>query len=239
MSIVGSCCNKAKQQGSVLLAVLVLLFVFTLTILANSRQLLIEQHISSNWVDKQRAQQLAFITLDVAEQRSRQLDRLLAELDTAALYGNAGDGGIFNRDCSNSENPAGFIQGLCLDSGHQPQLQPVEDRSSLKHGKVQAILSPCGNSLEHQVQRAASICRNGNALQGKELWTNPRYVIELIDHHYAREHAPTARLYRITVRAWGNNRNSAVTLQRYVMIQSKATLKLLEPHERDEQEADL
>jgi type IV pilus assembly protein PilX len=221
----------------VLLAVLALLFVFTLAVIGNSRQLLIEQHISSNRMDKQRAQQLAFITLDVAEQHSRQLDRLLAELDTVALFGNAGDGGIFNRDCSNSENPAGFTQGLCLDPGHQPQLQPVEDRSSLKQGKTQAILSPCGNSLEHQVQQTASICRNGNALPGKELWTNPRYVIELIDHHYAREHLPAARLYRITVRAWGNNRNSVVTLQRYVMLQSKGTLKLLEPREQDEQEA--
>lgn len=228
---------RHTRRGIALPIVLILLFVFTLAALSGSQQLLTEQRISSNQLDRLRARQLAFIAMETAEYRTRQLDRLLAGLEDGTLFGGSGANGLFTSNCRNTDNPVGWVRGLCLDPGHKPELLAVEDRAAEENGKTLAILAPCNNSIEYVAQQGPTPCRNGNPLPSQELWANPRYVIELVDHRYRRETAPLARLYRITVRAWGSSRFTSITLQHYMPVTGKDTLKLLEPSQSGSREA--
>ncbi|RXZ43649.1 pilus assembly PilX family protein [Crenobacter cavernae] len=200
------------QRGSVLIASLIILLAFTLIILGSSQQLLVEQRISSNQNDRQKAFQLAQLTLGAGEKAAIALDVDINSLDDAALFGT---GGRFDGSCLNSLQQ----KGMCLDAAHGSHLAAAWERSIDRNSRSFPMLHPCGNALEYSVDPVARTdCANGKVTAGSQLWANPRYIIELLDSHYTDARSISGRLYRITARAWGHNENTQVTLQSHYVV---------------------
>lgn len=229
--------TKAGQQhGAVLLTALVFLLAFTLAVLSSSQQLLTERRIDINQNDQAMADSLAQIALTAAEQKVQSMNTSLANLTTNELYGEGGQAGMFTRDCRNPATQRAPQYGLCLDTAHARELRPVTSRL-VNHpdlGQI-ALLSPCGHALEYPADTTVRAdCTRNIVYSGKTLWANPRYVIELIDPQYTDHTMHTSRLYRITARAWGKDKDTEATAQRYIAVPDPASrqtawLKLLEP----------
>lgn len=208
--------GQHRQQGGVLIVSLILLFAFTLLVLGTSQQLLVEQRISANQNDRQRAFQLAQLALQVAEYKAQTLNAKIAGLTPSELFGQRG---VFTSNCANSSNPSGFTQGLCLNAQQSPGRQVAWERVTGEGSHHRAVLSPCGHAIQYVVDKSASPgCLNGRINSGRQLWANPHYIIELLDPQYRDEQHPAGGLYRITARAWGRNRHTQVTLQSHYLV---------------------
>ncbi|AXK39199.1 pilus assembly PilX family protein [Crenobacter cavernae] len=200
------------QRGSVLIASLIILLAFTLIILGSSQQLLVEQRISSNQNDRQKAFQLAQLTLGAGEKTATSLDASINSLADPVLFG---ANGRFASSCLNSLQQ----NGMCLDAAHGGNLTAAWERSVDRNSRSFPMLHPCGNAIEYGVDSSARTdCANGKVTAGSQLWANPRYIIELLDSHYSDARSISGRLYRITARAWGHNENTQVTLQSHFVV---------------------
>jgi type IV pilus assembly protein PilX len=208
--------TQHRQQGGVLIISLILLFAFTLLVLGTSQQLLVEQKISTNQNDRQRAFQLAQLALQAAETKTQTLNAKIAGLTPSELFGRSG---IFTSNCTNSSNPNGFTHGLCLNAQQSPGLQVAWERVTGEGSQRSDILSPCGHAIQYIIDHSASPgCLNGRINSGRQLWANPHYIIELLDLQYRDGQHPVGGLYRITARAWGRNRHTRVTLQSHYLV---------------------
>lgn len=211
--------GRLRQRGSALIVALMVLVMMTMVVLASSRLIVDEQRISSNQADRQSTFQLAELTLTAAEARTLAMD---GELDVAGksdkvLFGSGADS-VFTASCQNDANPAGWRRGLCASSQQlgSAVAQPWERSVSIGNKTVSA-LHPCGNALEYPFKSSVAQGRCPDVVSLDGLWANPRYQIELVDKNY-QDGDGGGRLYRITVRAWGQNANSAVTLQSYYVV---------------------
>lgn len=189
------------ERGSVLVISLVLLLAFTLVILGSGQQLLVEQRIGGNQSDRQKAFQLAQLTLAEGEKY----------VDTQ------------NPDWSSTEDifsapycDKGGYEGLCSKDGGD---QPAWERKSAQ--QPFGVLHPCGKAREYasvNPQGKTPIgCNKGKVTPGTVTWANPRYIVELLDDRYS-DPKVSGRLYRITARAWGKNQSTQVTLQSHYVV---------------------
>jgi type IV pilus assembly protein PilX len=208
---------KLRQRGSVLIVALMVLTMMTMVVLASSRLIVDEQRIGSNQSDRQSTFQLAELALKAAEARVQDLDQALDVVNKSedALFGASG---LFSTNCRNGANPAGWQSGLCATSAQVGggAAQPWERTVSVGKQSV-PTLHPCGNALEYAFKSGAVQNRCPDVVSLDGLWANPRYQIELVDKNY-QDSDGGGRLYRITVRAWGQNANSVVTLQSYYVV---------------------
>lgn len=206
-----------RQRGSALIVALMVLLMMTLVVLASSRLIVDEQRIGSNQSDRQATFQLAELALKAAEARVAEMDQALdvAGKSDDALFG---AGGVFSASCRNDANPAGWQSGLCATSAQVGggALQSWERTVSVGKQSVPA-LHPCGNALEYAFKSGAVQNRCPDVVTLDGVWANPRYLIELVDRNY-QDSDGGGRLYRLTVRAWGKNANSVVTLQSYYVV---------------------
>ncbi|WP_083338665.1 pilus assembly PilX family protein [Chromobacterium sphagni] len=197
--------SAGRQAGGALLLVMSLLAALSMLVLSSSQLIISAQRLVDNVQDRRRARILAQQALLGAEEWVWRLDRRLDMASRAAkpadLYG---EGSLFSPSC---RGPQG--KGLC-----EPQEPPERRRS----GEV-PLLHPCGNSREFALEPAPaqSWCPQ-QVRSGALSWANPRYVVELIDPGFRAPDGSPGRLYRITVRAWGRNAYSAVTLQSWYRV---------------------
>ena len=211
--------GRLRQRGSALIVALMVLLMMTMVVLASSRLIVDEQRIGSNQSDRQSTFQLAELALKAAEAKALELDTAfdVASKSDEALFG-SGDDGVFTESCRNDANPAGWRSGLCAGSRQlgRAVAQPWERTVSVGN-KTVPTLHPCGNALEYPFKRSVGQGRCPDVVSPDGLWANPRYQIELLDKNH-QDSDGGGRLYRITVRAWGQNANSVVTLQSYYVV---------------------
>ncbi|MCW3480087.1 pilus assembly protein [Neisseriaceae bacterium JH1-16] len=211
--------RQLRQRGSALLAITPLLLVMGLMLAASSQRLATERRSAANQADRQSAFQAAEAALAEAEQQAARLDRELgiANQPDATLFGAAG---LFSDDCRNPANPAGWQSGLCRPAqAGQPEREPPWQRLVTIGGRRWPLLHPCGHGRELVLDgRATTRCGSGDVLAGGALWANPRYLVELLQRDYSDGQGNVGRLYRLSARGWGRNRNSQATLQSYALV---------------------
>ncbi|WP_024304270.1 PilX N-terminal domain-containing pilus assembly protein [Pseudogulbenkiania sp. MAI-1] len=209
--------GRLNQRGSALVVALLVLVMMTMVVLASSRLIVDEQRIGSNQNDRQSTFQLAELALKAAEAKVLELDESLgvASKSDEALFGSAG---VFSETCRNDANPAGWSRGLCADSQQLGrEVAQSWERTVSVGEKTVPTLHPCGNALEYPFKRSVGQGHCPDVVSPDGLWANPRYQIELVDKNH-QDSDGGGRLYRITVRAWGQNANSVVTLQSYYVV---------------------
>lgn len=209
--------GQLKQHGGALIVALMVLIMMTMVVLTSSRLIIEEQRIGSNQSERQSTFQLAELALKAAEARTLEMDAVLdvANKDEEALFG---ANGLFTENCRNDANLAGWRRGLCAGSLHLGRaVAPPWERTVSAGKKTVPTLHPCGNALEYPFKRSRGQGRCSSVMPLDGLWANPRYLIELLDKNH-QDSEGGGRLYRITVRAWGQNANSVVTLQSYYVV---------------------
>ncbi|UTH75314.1 pilus assembly protein [Chromobacterium sp. IIBBL 290-4] len=197
---------SAGQRGAALLMVTALLAMLSLLALSVSQNVVGLARLQRNVSDRQRAAQSAGLALPQAEAWVAALDKKLNMADRAQkpadLYGPAG---IFPPHC---QGPAG--KGVC-----EPTVPP---HKRMQDGVL--VLHPCGTSQELALETGQTQpwCP-AKVRHGVNHWANPRFMVELVDPRFPVEGQPgTARLYRITVRAWGLSERSAATMQSWYRV---------------------
>lgn len=209
--------RRRYSQGSSLLIALVVLLAFALLVLAGSHYLLGEQRISANQSDRQFAFQLAELALRDGEKQIDLLDRssLIKDKNDASLY--TGSPAMFTVNCATTAAGA-WSKGLCLTAARAASGTQVAWKRTVTSGsRTVSMLDPCGNGREYVYESGAGACSSGTVTPGKRIWSNPRYIVELIERESLKD-SRTGRLYRITAQAWGRNKNTQVTLQSFFFI---------------------
>lgn len=207
------------NRGSSLLISLVVLLAFALLVLAGSHYLLGEQRISANQNDRQFAFQLAELALRDAEQEIDLLDRTLIVKDQTEGQLFTDTTPLFTSDCSTDQATARWgKKGLCLTADRTTNQPVAWERSvTTTNGEV-PLLSPCGNARGYVYETDAGQCNDkGKITAGSRVWSNPRYIVELIGQNSMKD-SRSGRLYRVTARAWGRNQNTQVTVQSFFFI---------------------
>lgn len=209
--------NRLQQiRGNSLLIAMVVLLAFALLVLAGSHYLLGEQRISANQNDRQFAFQLAELALRDGEQQIDLLDRtsLIKDKTDPALYGASQ---YFTENCTTAAAGA-WTKGLCLTAARAGSGKQVAWKRTVTAGsETVSMLHPCGNGREYIYETGAGACSGSTVTAGSRVWSNPRYIVELIDKESMKD-SRTGRLYRITAQAWGRNKNTQVTLQSFFFI---------------------
>lgn len=190
-----------RQHGSALLPVLVLCSVALLLAGTVQRLILDEQRLAAHLIDGWRARLLAEYGLSAAETEVARLDRL------------PGHAGWFGPGCRMPTAPAGWQRGLCaVEPGRPPPWHAASGRR---------VLSPClSESACIALARPAHGRWPAASLRGRlrhcaddplqaPVAPDPCFVVERLDSYRG------SGLYRITVRAWGNQMRSEATLQSY------------------------
>ncbi|PXX46007.1 Tfp pilus assembly protein PilX [Aquitalea magnusonii] len=210
---------RQGARGVVLLTALLLLLLMSALVLGLSRLLRDEQRIGSQLDDAQRAFQLAELGLQAGEQA-------LAKLPFAAQVAGMSHSALrqsespFTLSCRQSRNPAGWQQGLCLSAtlARQPIAPPWQrlDESGV------ALLHPCGVALRLELQSVATAGRCPVVTTGPWFWSDPHYLLELLDPQYV-DGEQRGLLLRVTARGWGRLPDSAVTVQSHVLLLPEST----------------
>ncbi|MDF0606153.1 hypothetical protein HZU77_010890 [Neisseriaceae bacterium TC5R-5] len=195
-----------RHQGMILLLVLPLLAMLVISVMGSSRSIVAEQRISHNVQERQKVRLLAEQALGSAEQAVWQLDKQLAASFAAEKYPDA----------------ATWLQMVC--HGDNTELCRQAKRLWLWPGNgsqnTLASLTPCGQSQELAffTLSTRSSCQGLNS-RTDTVWSNPHYLVELIDLQFLHPWlAEPGRLYRVSVRAWGKNPRSVVTLQSWFLV---------------------
>ncbi|WP_158253678.1 pilus assembly protein [Chromobacterium alticapitis] len=197
--------SGGKQGGATLLMVMSLLSLLAMLVLSSSQLILNARLQIANAQERRRAEGLARQALSGAERWVLQWDGLndmeSLAAEPAKLYG---PGAPFAPDCHGTHG-----KGLC---------EPTAPPEKQSQGGV-PLLHPCGNSREYELEPGLPQwhCPQG-VRAGRLTWSNPRYVVELIDPRFGAGSGDPARLYRITVRAWGHSRHSAATMQSWYRV---------------------
>lgn len=214
-----------QQQGFSLLVVLVVLLVLSIIVIGATRYINTDLHISANDRDRKVAFSYAEATLEHAELRLLALENDLdiPNKTVKQVY----EQGIFTVGCFNSAGNTAWQKGLCIPSTDQTNVNDYKAATiqmgtagvawKRKSPASVGVLDPCGNSMEYVVNKEGGTCSGTTVTKGDLTWANPHYIIEILD-----KDVDGTRNYRITARAWGKNRNTAVTLQSYVSAASAA-----------------
>ncbi|POA97422.1 hypothetical protein C2134_16450 [Chromobacterium sinusclupearum] len=197
--------NHSAQRGGTLLMVMGLLSLLAMLVLSSSQLILSARLLAANAQERRRAEGLARQALRGAEQWVWQWDlkndMASRASDPGKLYGHES---VFSPTCHGTQG-----KGLC-----EPTTPP--EKQSLNGVP---LLHPCGNSREYELEPSVKQWQCPQGVRAGSLsWANPRYVVELIDPRFGSGQNGPARLYRITVRAWGHSRFSAVTLQSWYRV---------------------
>ncbi|WP_168209760.1 pilus assembly protein [Chromobacterium paludis] len=197
--------RSRSQAGGSLLMIMALLSLLAMLVLSSAQLILSARASTVNAQERSRTEVVAHQALSGAERWIRQWDGLsdMASLadEPAKLYGH---GAPFAPNCHGSHG-----KGMC-----EPTMPPEKQA----HGGV-PLLHPCGNSREYPLEPSLPQwqCPQG-VRSGRLVWANPRFVVELIDPRFGAAAGAPARLYRVTVRAWGRSRYSVVTLQSWYRV---------------------
>ena len=211
--------KRQEAHGVVLVTALLLLLLMSALVLGLSRLLRDEQRIGSQLDDAQRAFQLAELGLQAGEQALLSLPLLgqVASMSRSALLQADAP---FTLSCRQSRNPAGWQQGLCLSATLAGQaLAPPWQRQD-ETGV--ALLHPCGVALRLVLQPVATAGRCPAVTSGPWFWSDPHYLLELLDPQYV-DGEQRGLLLRVTARGWGRLPDSAVTVQSHVLLLPEAT----------------
>lgn len=205
-----------NENGSSIIIAMIILLAFAALVLAGSQCLIGEQRISANQNDKQFAFQLAELALKDGEDQIGLLDRTagLRSKEDSELFGS-----IFTTNCSTTASGTSTWSngGLCLTAARaEAGAQSAWLRTT---SAGYPVLDPCGNNKEYVYEANAGKCTGGNIQGGKRVWSNPRYIVEMMEKSSKRD-SKTGSLYRITAKAWGRNKNTQVTLQSYYFVTS-------------------
>ena len=209
--------SRRYSRGNSLLIALVVLLAFALLVLAGSHYLLGEQRISANQNDRQFAFQMAELALRDGEKQIDALDRasFVKDKTDAQLYTNPT--AMFTASCKTTAAGA-WPQGLCLTAARSASGTQVAWKRTVTSGSSTVnMLDPCGNGREYVYETGAGACAGGTVTAGQRVWSNPRYIVELLEKE-SLKNGRTGRLYRITAQAWGRNKNTKVTLQSFFYI---------------------
>ncbi len=131
------------------------------------------------------------IALSVAEAALRQ-----GESDIAAFTSPS-----FTADCTN---------GLCSAAGASA------NTISTSGGTITVAAGPSTNAWQRTCSSSSCLETNGLTYNASGVSQNPRYIIEFVNT--TTDSDGTRLIYRVTSRAWGQNANTAVTLQSYVEV---------------------
>jgi len=200
---------RARARGAVLWLILPLLSLLTVLALGTARSVAAEQRATRNLAEQRALALAALQALRAAERRTLDLNLRFED----GLRGESGvpwrgDGrglGWFMPDCLSSVGGVGY--GLCAT---EPDLWR---RSVLINGARWPLLHPCGPSrpLESAAGRPPASCLPARSRAGQR-WSPPRYVLELLNPVF-RFAGVDGRLYRISVRVWGESERDALTVQ--------------------------
>lgn len=188
-----------QQKGFSLLVVMAILIVISLIVVGGAQYVNTDLRISANDSDRKRTFTYAESTLKAAESQLLNMETALgvpdytvAELVTAKK---------FTETCSGDGDGTAWQTGLCTSG---TTYTPVDTAATTVTGND----TPAWE--RENVWESNSI---ENTITGNVSTVQPRYIIEILD-----KDANGTRNYRITARAWGKNKNTAVTLQSYVSV---------------------
>jgi Tfp pilus assembly protein PilX len=204
-----------KQRGVVLLTALLWLMLLTVVALGVGRLLRDEQRIGSNLDDVQLAFRLAETALQAGEAALPRLPQLV-RLGAMQAVELSGPTSPFTLTCRQPRNPPPWQQGLCLSAALAGQAHPVPWHQRDSTGVE--LLHPCGAAQRVTLQPVSSGNYCPGVAPGPWYWTDPHYLIELLDPRYP---SPDGRglLFRVTARGWGKQAGSVVTLQSHVLLE--------------------
>ena len=208
--------NAQSQQGYALIITVVILIAATFLVVSGSRSLMVDQTVAATDADKRLAANMADETLKFVEKDILpDMDRNVFKVLDAAGKTSSADvttylNDVFTANCKNSvigegRGGDGYQIGLC-QSGDAPAAQRGE-------------LAPCGDSLEYTANNTGGTCVSSDVVAGNATWANPKYVIELVSPS-GDYRANTVHTYRVTVKAWGRNRNTTSILEAYYSVQT-------------------
>lgn len=201
---------KARPCGAVLWLILPLLSLLTVLAVGASRSLAVEQRATRNLAEQRALWLAAMQALQAAERRVLALNAYFdGELANGRGKPWQGDGrapGWFMPDCLSAGG--GLGDGLCATA---PALWR---RSAVVQGRRWPLLHPCGasRSLAAENGRVAGVCVPPRPRAGQP-WSAPRYLVELLNPAFRPADGASGRLYRISLRVWGDNEGRALTLQ--------------------------
>ncbi|NHR06087.1 pilus assembly protein [Chromobacterium haemolyticum] len=198
-----------RPRGAVLWLILPLLSLLTVLAMGTARSVAVEQRATRNLAEQRELRLAALQALRAAERRVLDLNLRFED----GLAGESGvpwqgDGrglGWFMPDCLSTIAGVGY--GLCAT---EPDLWR---RSVQINGARWPLLHPCGPSrpLEPTPDRPPTSCLPARIRAGQR-WSPPRYVLELLNPAF-RFVGVDGRLFRISVRVWGESERSALTVQ--------------------------
>lgn len=182
---------RSAQQGYALFIVLMIMIVIALLVVTAVQSYNTEQRISANEADRKLAHSLAEAALQKGE------NKILEFYEKKVVF---------------SENCVGSIggqphNGLCATPN---AVVPA----SIAHA-LEVAGKPQGNAWERGNGNQLHIDTNGHKvaeIRSEDVDRAPRYIIEYISADL--DHGSV--IYRITAKAWGKNRNTAVMLQSYI-----------------------
>ena len=179
-----------KQRGFSLFIVLIVMIIIAFLAVAATQSYNTEMRISSNDADRK-------IALSVAEAALRQ-----GESDIAAFTSPS-----FTADCTD---------GLCSAAG-QAASSVTTSTGTITLGADSTAM----NAWQRTCGTSDSSCleTNGLTYSASGVSQNPRYIIEFVNTTTDSD-GVVHLIYRVTSRAWGQNANTAVTLQSFVEVQN-------------------
>ncbi len=214
-----------------------------LLLYALNQLLLAQERGVSNYLDRELAINYAQLALLDAEVQVYQLDLEYGlehpsnyRCNTSALYSLAYnryklvscpdiDKNLvaYGKSCNKGNLRSGWCYAPVFDDSYRenPSFRPWLEETQLN------IIAPCPSYITRKRNGVmhipwidifdspyAHIYATGDI----SLCANPRYMLEIIDLDYHLAKFNSARLYRITVRAFGKNGNTRVTVQEYLAI---------------------
>ncbi len=202
---------KNQQQGFSLLVVLVIMVVIAFMVVAGAQTINTEMRLSTHDADRKVAMNYAEAALRAAEGTVANINVLMLtnELNNrpnvdgiVETMGN-GSNGRFRNDCTG---------GLCT-----PAMIYMQQQVSAS-GAVTTTQIAYGNGIPAWERADVFIGARNKSLEYTQMPDNvmarkPRYIIEFLGKNQQGQYN-----YRVTVRAWGQNSNTMVTLQSYVQV---------------------
>lgn len=198
-----------RARGAVLWLILPLLSLLTVLAVGAARSVAVEQRATRNLLEQRALWLAALQALPTAE---RQVMALNAYFDAELANGRGkpwrGDDretGWFMPGC---QPGGGLGNGLCATA------PAVWRRSVTIQGVSWPLLHPCGasRSLAAEPGRSAGVCVPPRPRAGRP-WSAPRYVVELLNPEFHPAGNASGRLYRISMRVWGDSEGRSLTLQ--------------------------
>lgn len=200
---------RARRRGAVLWLILPLLSLLTVLAMGSARSVAVEQRATRNLAEVRALRLAALQALRAAERRTLDLnlrfEDALASEAGIPWQGDARGLGWFMPDCLSAVAGVGY--GLCAT---EPD---VWRRSAQINGARWPLLHPCGPSrgLEATSGRPPASCLPARPSAGQR-WSSPRYVLELLNPAF-RIAGVDGRLYRVSVRVWGESERDMLTVQ--------------------------